>query len=306
MSEAAQPMVEPADFPALFQAANQVAIDGQRRYKRLASLELILLVSGAVAGTTLAVVGGRGRVGATIGGLVFLGALAIRLLTRKRADDAAWFDGRAVAETVKTDTWRYIAGTPPFDGPDADRKFGERLGATLRARPGIVLTRGHMTESAQQITPTMRRLRELPRGERHRLYLRERLDDQVKWYGRSAERHARASRRWATAALSAEVAAIMSAVLIFFSTDVADLGLLGLFGSIAAAFAAWNQLGRHGELAKAYALAYQELLTIRSIHDVVDTDEDLARMVDDGEGAVSREHTMWMAKRTERPQSEAT
>jgi len=85
--------MDTSDFPALFQAANQVAISGQRRYKRLASLELVLLVTGAVAGTTLALVGGRGRVGATIGGLVFLSALAIRLLTRKRADDAAWFDG---------------------------------------------------------------------------------------------------------------------------------------------------------------------------------------------------------------------
>lgn len=40
-------------------------------------------------------------------------------------------------------------------------------------------------------------------------------------------------------------------------------------------------------LVKAYALAYQELLTIRSIHDLVDSDEDLARMVDGSRAEVS-------------------
>lgn len=67
MSAPDEHRLEPSDFPALFQAANQVAIDGHRRYKRLASFELVLLVVGSVAGTTLATVGGGARVGATIG-----------------------------------------------------------------------------------------------------------------------------------------------------------------------------------------------------------------------------------------------
>ena len=162
-----------------------------------------------------------------------------------------------------------------------------------------------MASTAQQITPAMRRLRALSLADRHRLYLRERLDDQVRWYGQTAERHARSSRRWADRGAGRGSCGRHVRRAHLLQRAVADLGLLGLFGSVAAAFAALNQLGRHGELAKAYALAYQELLTIRSIHDAVGTDEDLARMVDDGEGAVSREHTMWMAKRIERPPPES-
>lgn len=301
MSDQTEPTLGYADFPALFQASDQGSVEGQRRYKRLASFELILLVIGAAAGTALALVSDSERVGAAIGGVAFLAALSVRLVGRQRADDESWFDGRAVAETVKTDAWRYISAAPPFDGLDADRVFGERLTAALRARPNIALTGTPLAPTLQQITPVMRRLHARPLADRHRRYLKERLDHQISWYRRSAERQARSGRRWTAAAIGAEAAAVSSTVLIFVSESIAHLGLLGLFGSLAAAFAAWNQLGRHGELAKAYALAHQELLTIRSIHDVVETDEEFAQMVDDTERAISREHTMWMANRIERP-----
>ena len=47
---------------------------------------------------------------------------------------------------------------------------------------------------------------------------------------------------------------------------------------------------------KSYALAYQELITIRGLADRVVTEADLDRLVTTGEAAISREHTMWMAK----------
>ena len=72
---------------------------------------------------------------------------------------------------------------------------------------------------------------------------------------------------------------------------------MGLFASVATAATAWTQLGRHDELSKSYALAYQELLMIRTLGEKVSTEEGLDRLVTDGENAISREHTMWMAKR---------
>ncbi len=69
--------------------------------------------------------------------------------------------------------------------------------------------------------------------------------------------------------------------------------------AVAAAFTAWAQIGRHDELRTSYALACQELLTIKSLAANVTTQEDLNNIVFDGEGAISREHTMWIAKRGE-------
>ena len=52
-------------------------------------------------------------------------------------------------------------------------------------------------------------------------------------------------------------------------------------------------------MSKSYALANQELLSIKTMADTIDTEQELAKLVRDGEGAISREHTMWIAKRGE-------
>jgi hypothetical protein len=77
------------------------------------------------------------------------------------------------------------------------------------------------------------------------------------------------------------------------------LSLVGPLLALAAAFTAWAQLGRHDELSNSYALANQELLSIKAVADMVYTEQELAKLVREGEGAISREHTMWIAKRGE-------
>jgi SMODS and SLOG-associating 2TM effector domain 1 len=73
--------------------------------------------------------------------------------------------------------------------------------------------------------------------------------------------------------------------------------LVGPLLALAAAFTAWTQLGRNDELSQSYALANQELLSIKALPGTVDTEQELVKVVRDGEGAISREHTMWIAKR---------
>ena len=68
---------------------------------------------------------------------------------------------------------------------------------------------------------------------------------------------------------------------------------------VAAAFTAWTQLGCHDELSKSYALARQELLSIKTLANTVETEQELAKIVCDGEGAIPREHTMCIGKRGE-------
>jgi hypothetical protein len=132
-----------------------------------------------------------------------------------------------------------------------------------------------------------------------RYYVRERLQDQARWYHRSSVRHRRIAAVWSRLALVAEGAAVVAAAIAVMTPLTPASQLFGLFGTLAASFAALNQAGRHQESARAYHLAYQELLAIEDLAATVATDQDLATLVQDGEGAISREHTMWMAKRAE-------
>ena len=66
---------------------------------------------------------------------------------------------------------------------------------------------------------------------------------------------------------------------------------------MAAVAAAWTQYSRHDELGKSYGLAAQELAFLRSTIDVSPDEEALNSAVAATEDAISREHTMWMARR---------
>lgn len=75
------------------------------------------------------------------------------------------------------------------------------------------------------------------------------------------------------------------------------INVVGVFAAVAAAATAWSQLGRHDELTKSYGLAARELATIEDLARRAAAETDLQDAVRNGEGAISREHTLWIAKR---------
>src|SRR5262249_24963451 len=95
------------------------------------------------------------------------------------------------------------------------------------------------------------------------------------------------------------VAQLLAAVFAFISTifPQAPIRLAALFSLLATTFIAWLQVKRHQELAQSYNLATQELgiIAINAAH--IHTDEELSKFVADAENAISREHTMWVARR---------
>jgi SMODS and SLOG-associating 2TM effector domain 1/SMODS and SLOG-associating 2TM effector domain 3 len=226
-----------------------------------------------------------------------LGSIVAKYVSKQRSDDKEWFDGRAVAESVKTLTWRYMMRLEPFeDDATCDQKFIDELDAIREARSGLQYRVGSQDGSAEQITPRMREVRKLPVEERRDLYVKERLEDQARWYGNKSEDNRRLANWLFWAALAAQFVALALAVW-RVADPFAGLSLVGPLLALAAAFTAWTQLGRNDELRQSYALANQELLSIKALAVKVGNEQELAKVVSNGEGAISREHTMWIAKR---------
>ena len=73
--------------------------------------------------------------------------------------------------------------------------------------------------------------------------------------------------------------------------------LTPFFAALASSFIAWLQVKQHQELAQSYNLASHELSFILAQERYVRTDEDLSNFVLDSENAISREHTLWIARR---------
>lgn len=285
-------------YPALYQAADASSVAGQAAYRRLVQTELAFVLGGAVFAVLGAFWSGLGPLLPGLSALSLLGAIATKLVNRQSGSDQRWFDGRAVAETVKTESWRYMMRLTPYDSDaTADDRLALDLMGAIRARPNLQLALNVLSDDPHQISDEMRSARTLPLEGRRTLYLKERLSDQASWYRRRALSNQANGRRWFWLSLAGQAAAAAFAFTSIFETTLPLPSLVGLFAALATSATAWTQLGRHDELSKSYALAYQELLMIRTLGEKVSTEEALDRLVTDGENAISREHTMWMAKR---------
>src|SRR5437879_546805 len=105
----------PSDYPSLFLAADGASRSGQRWYRLLIGTELVLVVLAAGLSVAYGLVPDSGKAAVAVGVAVAMAAsLVSRLTSRWRRDDKKWFDGRAVAESVKTESWRYMMRIEPF------------------------------------------------------------------------------------------------------------------------------------------------------------------------------------------------
>jgi hypothetical protein len=101
--------------------------------------------------------------------------------------------------------------------------------------------------------------------------------------------------------LALQVGAAGAAVLAIAAPEAFTDLLLGVVTSLGAASlagTAWTQLSRYDETARSYAVALQEVLLVADLARDFDAEKDLSAFVANGEQAVSREHQLWIAKRS--------
>jgi hypothetical protein len=104
------------EYPALYQAASDASRGGQNTYKRLVQVDLALVVFGSALGAlAFLVTKEHAAVFAAGAAIVLLGSIVAKFVAKQRSDDKEWFDGRAVAESVKSLTWRYMMRLEPLE-----------------------------------------------------------------------------------------------------------------------------------------------------------------------------------------------
>lgn len=144
-----------------------------------------------------------------------------------------------------------------------------------------------------EITDAMKKVRESDLATRRQVYKRDRIEDQLAWYQRRTLSHGKSAKRWLGVTITASMLGILAAIIKFFG--LIEFDMLGVFASVASAGLAWNQLNQHRTLVSAYSVTARELNIIRDRIDQVEDDK-WAGFVSDSEDAISREHTMWLAR----------
>ena len=290
-------MTSDFDYPPVFSSADKASLRGQRRAVRLTSGQLALLVVAAIGGVVDFQVRddslNLGGVAAVFG---FAGALVTALLLQVRRPEEQWYQGRAGAESIKTLAWRYAVGGDPFlvNRPNAEDLLLSRIREVMSRLRNLEWL---ASDGQSQISPRMAALRYSNLDTRKAAYSSGRIDDQISWYNRNSTRNA--TRAVQLAWLANTAALVGLALGTARAATILDADLLGVMAALATAVSAWTQLRQHRTLAVSYALAAQELALVKAKLPTMDDEEDWSRFVSDAEDAISREHTMWLARRSQ-------
>ncbi len=288
------------DLPAIFRAADNASLQAQRRYLILLGVVLSLLVAASLVGAISTAKPDLSSLLAASNAALLFSSVLLTGVIRTRKPEREWLGGRAIAESVKSLAWRYMSGAEPFarglGAATVDQKFAESLSAILDQRRNLSWEPGGALSAQPQITDEMRQVRAFSLDDRKDLYVRYRINDQIQWYSSRAEANKRLQEKWFSAVIGVQLLAFLIALFSIFDTAF-PLNLTSVLTSLAAAFLAWMQVKHHQELSQSYGIEAHELGIISSQVLHKNTEGEFSSFVADAESAMSREHTLWTARR---------
>ncbi|MFF7755506.1 DUF4231 domain-containing protein [Streptomyces sp. NPDC007971] len=290
-----EPRLTDSELPELFRTADAVSIQGQRVYIRATKIRLTLAVAAAAFATIRIGIGDRWDLAALVVASAFIATLMVEFWLLTRNPERDWYDGRALAESIKTLSWRYSVGAAPFisTSPDmeTERRFIQEVQKLIDEAPADSI----VISDPVRVTEHMRALRKKDLPLRKRVYLESRIQDQLKWYSSKAKFNSSRARGWRLALISIEGTGIIAALL--KASGVINFDLPGVLAALLGAGSAWFAVRQYEALARAYKFAANDLSTVYARLQSIEEEDVWARESSDAEEAISREHTMWRASR---------
>lgn len=288
------------EFPGIQQAADKASDKAQYLYINLVTSNLIIGVVATLT-TIFNFEKEQPKLYIYIISLSFLViGLGLTVSIKYFKFEDLWYQGRALAESIKTLTWRYVTCSenyePDLPQHEVEKYFIDSLQLLQSKFPELIKFMDSNLLKKITITPEMNSIRDLSWQERLKRYIECRIDDQVGWYSSRAEYNKRKKTLWLWIVISGQVLSIFACTALIF-WPLSSWNLVGLFTTVAASAIAWLEVKQYQSLIQAYNTATMELVLIKSLSNSIITEEDFTKYVLDSENAISREHTMWLAQR---------
>lgn len=229
--------------------------------------------------------------------LLVIGALGTAVFRSWKKPDEDWYQFRALAESVKTLSWRFSMRAAPFeDDAVARAEFRNHLRELLKVNSALGPKFQHYSAEADQITGEMIAARSSSLESRRSTYERDRITDQRVWYTKKAALNKITGRRWQIV-----LASIYGVILIVLGIRIAFPGIQTLSPDpllvAASAIIGWMQVKKYNDLAAAYLLTAQEIGIAATEVAEIKSEESWSAFVIACEQVFSREHTQWVARR---------
>lgn len=285
-------------YPALFESADRASTKSQKRFLRLTLFHALVLLIGTLLSINVVPTKEYSMVVA----IFYILALVVSYNLGKNRYEKNWYNGRAIAESIKTSTWKYCMRANPYTDDVSiqvpNSNFRNMLTQIIRGNSELgEVVQDHQSTN-EQVTDSMKDIRKMNLEERKSYYLQHRIDEQRRWYATKASDNNKLHSRWFKALMLAQGSALLCVLLRivypewqYWPTDVFALG--------AAFIISWTQIKKHNELSSSYSLTAQEIGIIRGYFEDVETEEQFSEYVSGAEIAFSREHTQWVARQNQ-------
>ncbi|PWF23003.1 DUF4231 domain-containing protein [Corticimicrobacter populi] len=282
-------------YPALYSGASDLSRKSQSAYLWLLRMEYSLLIVAAFFSMNQS----PGRIMGYAHAFIFVALAGLLIYRSKTKPEQDWYKGRALAESIKTSTWRYCMRASPFGDVAEVRirraEFRNHLREILQANRHIGDRIPPDSAADDQVTSSMDEVRALSLDSRKEFYLKKRIKEQRAWYASKAGYNKKCSRRWvvccvATYGLAIALVTIRPAFPEWSIWPFEPLIVL------ASSIIGWMQIKKFNELNSAYTLTAHEIGIIQGRIEEIDSEEDFSDFVNEAELAFSREHTQWVAR----------
>jgi len=283
-------------YPAIFRSSDKASNENQKYYLHCIFIYNLTLV----IGVGLGVYGITSNVSAIFAAILFLIGIFITIQIHTKKYEDVWYKCRAIAESVKTSTWRFMMRTNPYESVDSKevvvRNFLDLIRKILKEHKEISerLTIDYGT--SEQITSQMIEIRSFNLTERIDYYKTNRIDEQRTWYSNKALENKKKGNKWFWILISLHAVAI---VLVLFRIAFPNWAYWPSEIFIVAGSGAltWIQVKRYQSLSAAYGLTAHEIGALRHEIEFVKNENDFSQFVQNAENAFSREHTQWIARK---------
>jgi hypothetical protein len=284
------------DYPALFLDADGAANGYQEKFLRLIRGEYAALFFAAVFSMSFL----NDVVYYVLYAGIFVVGLVVLIVRAQSKPEQWWYRCRALAESVKTLTWRYMMRATPFEGghAEAKRQFRDQLHKIFKENLETAQRITSDWSGNDQITLAMETARTQSLDVRMDYYLKYRVAEQRNWYRKKSQTNRALAQRWVWVSGSCYVVAGGLALSRIALPEWQYWPIEPLI-VVAASIVGWMQIKKFNELTAAYTVAAHEIGLIRPMADAVTSEDQFSEFVNDAEKAFSREHTLWIARQSD-------
>jgi hypothetical protein len=239
----------------------------------------------------------------TLAGLLasisFFAILFLTIFQGVKRFDRTWYNGRAVAESVKTRTWRFVMRAEPYFDVESinsvKQEFCEDLKNILEQNRDLGSFLSHESVTKDTISKSMVEIRELSVIDRLNYYTSNRINEQRTWYHTKASLNKKLANNWFIALVITNSIVILL-LLIEVGYKIYNLPTPALI-VVGTSVVSWMQIKKFQDLATSYGLTAHEIGIIKEQSFKVQGEKELSDFVKDAENAFSREHTQWVARK---------